>query len=110
MNGIVLVAAFFGCRLAWGTYQSIKIYMDIFALSTASGDQDAELFSKEQTLKDTYLFDTNQLPWWLVAVYLGSNTLLAVLNFYWFGLMLQAIAKRFPRAKPTKSGTHDKMQ
>ncbi|KAK3172663.1 hypothetical protein OEA41_005987 [Lepraria neglecta] len=30
-NGILLLIAFFGCRLAWGTYQTVHIYRDIWS-------------------------------------------------------------------------------
>ena len=30
-NGILLLATFFGCRLVWGTYQSIRVYQDVWA-------------------------------------------------------------------------------
>lgn len=35
------------------------------------------------------------VPLWLAGLYLGSNTVLSVLQFYWFGKMIEAVRKRF---------------
>jgi len=35
------------------------------------------------------------LPMWLVSIYLIGNTLLGLLNIYWFTLMIKAVKKRF---------------
>ena len=29
-NGMILLASFFSCRLVWGTYQSIRVYQDVW--------------------------------------------------------------------------------
>ncbi|KAF7512884.1 hypothetical protein GJ744_011987 [Endocarpon pusillum] len=44
-NGIILLASFFGCRLVWGTYQSIRVYQDVWAalhlpINPATGELD----------------------------------------------------------------------
>jgi hypothetical protein len=106
-NGIVLLVAFFCCRLVWGTYQSVRIYQDVWAaiqrpgtvVTTAnsapvqvepSWDKNAEImrFAAEETV-----------PVWLAVTYLGSNIVLNSLNFYWFGKMIEAVTKRFQPAK-----------
>ncbi|KAI9811746.1 MAG: hypothetical protein M1827_005291 [Pycnora praestabilis] len=30
-NGLILLATFFSCRLVWGTYQSVRVYQDVWA-------------------------------------------------------------------------------
>jgi len=30
-NGLLLLFVFFSCRLVWGTYQSIRVYQDVWA-------------------------------------------------------------------------------
>ena len=109
LNGIALLIAFFSCRLVWGTYQSASIYIDIWRLARTPHHQG--LLSKQGISSITKGLSSEHsevmrfagdrvLPPWLTVVYLGSNTLLAFLNFYWFGKMIQAGQKRFP-AKPT---------
>lgn len=104
VNGVALLASFFGSRLVWGTYQSVMVYQDILAIlqpnvgeglgsSTRTGDSGVMRFS-----------DGKVLPLWLAYTYLGSNTLLTVLNFYWFGRMVETVTKRFrsPHNKKAK--------
>ena len=31
LNGMMLLFSFFCCRLVWGTYQSIRVYQDVWA-------------------------------------------------------------------------------
>jgi len=103
-NGIVLLMTFFGGRVLWGNYQSIRIYSDVWtALHTSSFDpqlvNDNSIFTYLQitgsgldTVDDS---SKMTLPMWLVIVYLGSNTILNFLNMYWFTKMIQALRKRF---------------
>lgn len=84
VNGIALIVSFGGSRLAWGTYQSVRMYQDIWlAFKTPGG---------------------LPVPPWLAIAYVVSNTTLSVLNFYWFGKMIQALMKRFekPEGKDSK--------
>ena len=103
-NGILLLIAFFGCRLAWGTHQTVHIYRDIWYVLHTPGC--IEYASKNWLFSGPVLsmpdraeimrFSGAQvLPHWLAYVYLGSNTLLSALNFYWFWLMIAAVKKRF---------------
>lgn len=119
-NGILLLATFFGCRLVWGTYQSIRVYQDVWAalqspgpalpftgvtdgvkmgmgaIGGGGGEKNAEImrFAGDSTV-----------PIWLACTYLGSNTVLNTLNFYWFGKMIEAVKKRFqpPKERRRKS-------
>lgn len=83
INGIVLISTFGASRLVWGTYQSVKMYQDVWlALSTPGEDL--------------------PVPSWLALAYLASTTLLSFLNLYWFARMIQTIRKRFE--KPAEGG------
>jgi hypothetical protein len=98
-NGIILIATFGLCRLVWGTYQSINIYTDIWkALQTIDASSISE--SKQEMAKEIY--QDASLPVLLAGTYLVSNTLLIVLNFYWFMKMIQAITKRFDKPSAKK--------
>ena len=101
VNGIALLTTFFGSRLVWGTYQSVMVYQDILAVL----QQDATdgLGSKAGIGESgvMHFSDGKVLPLWLAYTYLGSNTLLTVLNFYWFWRMIETVTKRF-RSPPDK--------
>ena len=60
----------------WGTWQSVSMWRDLWVLGKSPG---AGL----------------PVPAWLAGVYVGSTALLAGLNFWWFGKMVQALRKRF---------------
>lgn len=98
VNGVALLVTFFGSRLVWGTYQTVKVYQDLAHVlrmsesDTTSWRHDSEVmrFSEKQVL-----------PLWLAYTYLASNTLLMVLNFYWFWRMIETVTKRF-RSPPEK--------
>ena len=106
-NGILLLLTFFGCRLVWGSYQTTRIYQDIWlVLHTPGGIEPpikSWLFPTLATLPDRaeiMRFSGAQvLPPWLAFVYLSANTLLSALNFYWFWLMIATIKKRFFASK-----------
>ncbi|KAL8717368.1 MAG: hypothetical protein Q9225_005387 [Loekoesia sp. 1 TL-2023] len=80
VNGIALLTTFGGSRLVWGTYQNYSMYKDIWKAIQNPGEL--------------------PVPSWLALAYLASTTALSGLNFYWFGKMIQAVAKRFE--KPDK--------
>ncbi|KAF1968655.1 DUF887-domain-containing protein [Bimuria novae-zelandiae CBS 107.79] len=103
-NGIVLLVTFFGCRILWGSYQSVMIYSDIYtALTTSPTNPLATMLSKGKCGGNTTSFSTGvpsdcgfgELPMWLVSIYLVGNTALSLLNFYWFSQMVKAVRKRF---------------
>ncbi|KAI9746089.1 MAG: hypothetical protein M1818_000770 [Claussenomyces sp. TS43310] len=120
-NGILLLITFFSCRLVWGTYQSVRVYQDVWAalhhtplLSPKSGiDLDA-LNSTAATLGESaapvhqsimQFAGEEYVPVWLAVTYLGSNIVLNTLNFFWFGKMIEAVRKRFtgPAKKEKKA-------
>ena len=110
-NGILLLSSFFCCRLVWGTYQSVRVYQDVWAgmhstpsltsQSTAAfkGRQFEPLGESDETMRYA---GKVCVPTWLACVYLGSNITLNTLNFYWFGKMIETIQKRFRESKDVK--------
>ncbi|KAA8573682.1 hypothetical protein EYC84_005259 [Monilinia fructicola] len=117
-NGIALLFTFFCCRLVWGTYQSLRVYQDVWrsmhnqpassasinidalANGTASALDAAAGHSATPIHNDIMRFANDEfIPLWLGFTYLGSNIVLNTLNFYWFGKMIEAVRKRF---QPTK--------
>jgi len=119
-NGIVLLFTFFCCRLCWGTYQSVRVYQDIWAAlqhkpattginidilgnGTASAAEAAGGLSAAPIHNEIMRFAGEEyVPLWLAFTYLGSNVVLNTLNFYWFGKMISAVKKRFTPAKEPK--------
>ena len=79
INGVGLITTFGSSRLLWGTYQSVKMYQDIWVAFKTPGGL--------------------PVPPWLALAYVVSNTTLSALNFYWFGKMIQALTKRFEKPK-----------
>jgi len=98
-----LLVTFFGCRIVWGTYQSISIYSDIYKALTfpTSGSKDALLDDVKRKGNESGIGQgtpncvVGELPMWLVYAYLLGNTALSLLNFYWFAQMVKAVRKRF---------------
>lgn len=88
INGVALLSTFAGSRLLWGTYQSLRLYQDIWlALRTTNPDE-------------------LPVPPWLALLYLTSIMSLSVLNVHWFGKMIESIMSRFekPKNKNEKNG------
>ena len=135
-NGIMLLATFFGSRLLWGTYQSWRVFQDVWAIlgqypsapNTAAHIRDVHTglaeavfiprdgqlcMGKESCLRaqsEVMRFaneSTPGIPLWLGLVYLVSNLILHTLNFYWFGRMIETVRKRFDDKPPSKT---DKIQ
>lgn len=120
-NGIALLFTFFCCRLLWGTYQSIRVYQDIWAalhyqppvdkidLKLINSDTvDTTGIASKRTSDSIHQLhlmgysNSQYVPIWLSLIYLGSNLVLNFLNFYWFRLMITTLRKRFDH-KDTKS-------
>lgn len=53
----------------------------------------------DQTSEALHSSHGQTVPIWLACAYLGSNTMLSILNFYWFGKMIEAVSKRFKSPK-----------
>ncbi|KAF7919309.1 hypothetical protein EAE99_008611 [Botrytis elliptica] len=100
-NGIILLLTFFSCRLVWGIYQSAKLYQDIWRAFHTPTISVPEFKSPGGPERDIFRFSRGSeelaLPIWLAWGYLGTNTILTLLNIYWFKLMISAVLKRFSR-------------
>ncbi|KAH8730749.1 TLC domain-containing protein [Phaeosphaeriaceae sp. PMI808] len=106
VNGIALLFTFFSCRLCWGTYQSIRVFSDIFRAYTAGtvtltdssfGRLNNSTIVGNAAFKYDILHfaDGQSVPLWLAAAYLASNITLNGLNWFWFGKMIETLRKRF---------------
>lgn len=107
-NGLVLLFMFFCCRLVWGTYQSVRVSIDMWAAiqspgsTPLSGNYTAattKLVTDAENEVMKYASANTTIPAWLALSYLGSNIVLNSLNFYWFTKMVEAVKKRFRPAK-----------
>lgn len=119
-NGITLLVTFFCSRLVWGTWQSTKVFRDIWEVlqmgPTVPEFTDVARSSMESIFvpgngeicmgKESCLIGQSEVmkfahsgtpavPMWLAATYLASNIVLHSLNFYWFSRMIETVRKRF---------------
>jgi len=105
-NGILLLGSFFGCRLVWGTYQSYLIYNDVWTAwhaTTPMATSCAKFFRATNLGALINMpMSCKVLPTWLGGFYVVANTLLTVLNAYWFVKMVAAVQKRFKKPKYEK--------
>ncbi|KAL8686370.1 MAG: hypothetical protein Q9224_005466 [Gallowayella concinna] len=118
-NGILLLGSFFGCRLLWGTYQSLRVYQDCWAAlhftdtnrspETTHPKGIPELIDPVGGRGALMRFNPypEDMPLWLGLTYLGSNMLLNTLNFYWFGKMIETVKKRFSTPKNDKKAKEE---
>ena len=119
-NGMLLLTVFFCCRLLWGTYQSLRVYQDVWHtihLNTTAPlirevhssphssifvPRDGQLclgetsciVAQSEVMKYTGVH-TQAVPLWLAGIYLSCNLVLNSLNFFWFGKMIETVRKRF---------------
>ncbi|EEQ27807.1 hypothetical protein McanMca71_000302 [Microsporum canis] len=116
-NGMTLLSVFFSCRLIWGSWNSFTVFSDIYkafhisdsSVPLSSADFYSLVFSTRNStmcLDDSCIkanaevaqfadFSATGTPLWLAFTYLGSNTVLNSLNWYWFSKMIDAVLKRF---------------
>ncbi|CAD7698007.1 unnamed protein product [Ostreobium quekettii] len=82
VNGLTMMASFFGCRIVWGTYVSYKFFV----------------------LSALYLGDPAQshmhLTFWVLR---GVCVGLSGLNLYWFGKMVEKAFELLAPKKPPKA-------
>lgn len=113
VNGIMLLVTFFSCRIIWGTYQSIRVFSDVYRAYTAgpftlsdppSGKLNHNTTVANAAFKHNVLqFAQGQtVPLWLAGTYLASNLILNGLNWFWFGKMIETLRKRFDPPFGTK--------
>lgn len=113
----MLLFTFFSCRLVWGTYQSVRVYQDVWAAlhhqpvaatinldSLANGTLSAAEAASGKSAAPIHgelmqFAGEEFVPLWLAFTYLGSNIVLNTLNFFWFGKMIETVRKRFQPPK-----------
>lgn len=106
VNGIALLFTFFSCRLIWGSYQSIRVFSDVFRAYNAGPVAllDPEMGKLNNSTivgnggfkHDVLQFaDGQTVPMWLAFAYLASNLTLNGLNWFWFSKMIETLRKRF---------------
>jgi hypothetical protein len=100
-NGLLLIFTFFSCRLVYGTYQSVRVFGDVWAAVDTSPMLNTTISTADPVEINTMEFatETSTVPLWLAASYLASNLTLNSLNLYWFVMMIAAVRKRFVPAK-----------
>ncbi|KAG0137930.1 hypothetical protein HOY82DRAFT_575813 [Tuber indicum] len=118
VNGFFLLTSFFCCRLIWGTWNAFLVFGDLHTLYNnppapvlpPSDDSLIHLDHLETDKIVAYLFAGKNLPLWLIMVYLGSNAILNLLNYYWFYRMIQTVSARFTKDKPVKKEKKEKKE
>ena len=109
VNGILLISTFAGCRLIWGTYNSILVFADVWkayhagsitpelvsgGATSAAGSATASLL--DEPVSEVMRFAGERaVPLWLAFSYLASNLVLNGLNWYWMAKMIETLRKRF---------------
>ncbi|KAK3337063.1 TRAM, LAG1 and CLN8 domain-containing protein [Cercophora scortea] len=109
-NGIALLITFASCRLVYGTYQSGRVYGDMWAAIHSSPDAgylaaahaNATLSSADEYIM-AFATDATPVPLWLAGLYVVSNLVLNTLNWFWFVKMIAAVRKRFETPKDAKT-------
>ncbi|EKG15675.1 hypothetical protein MPH_07110 [Macrophomina phaseolina MS6] len=114
-NGFTLLGTFFGARLCWGSYQSVRVFYDIYravqvgGLAPSSGPLglgeggNSTTVESAQPVSETMRFaEGTDVPIWLAATYLAANLVLNSLNFFWFNKMIATVRKRFEPPLGTK--------
>lgn len=105
INGLCLLATFFGCRLVWGTYSSVRVYQDMWSALHHQPSPSSPLSASSPEIMHYAI--TEQVPLYLAFLYLGSNLVLNSLNFYWFRKMIDTLRKRFqPAPAPAVEPPH----
>ncbi|KAL2843633.1 TLC domain-containing protein [Aspergillus pseudoustus] len=132
-NGMALLFVFFSCRLVWGTWQSVYVYIDMFralkqtwsASPSSSAFAPVDITAQVFQARDDGSLCINEaciranaeiskyshhtaggVPIWLVLTYVTSNLILNGLNYYWFSKMIETVMKRF--RGPAEPATKEK--
>ena len=124
-NGMLLLFVFFSCRLVWGTWQSVHVYIDMWkalsqtwSASAVSSLDPVNINAQVFQTRDGALcidetcaranaevskyshYTAGGVPTWLVVTYIVSNLILNSLNYYWFSKMIETVLKRFRGPPP----------
>ncbi|KAF2274680.1 DUF887-domain-containing protein [Westerdykella ornata] len=96
VNGIMLLLTFFSARLVYGTYQSVRVFSDIYQTIRHNSVLTDPEVGKAAPLDDVMQFAGERaIPLWLPLCYLASNLTLNGLNWFWFEKMIATLRKRF---------------
>ncbi|KAK4998557.1 hypothetical protein LTR66_002228 [Elasticomyces elasticus] len=116
VNGVALMVTFFSCRLVWGAWNSYLVFGDMWQ-AISHGNVNTHSIIPELGSSGNVAFDggdtmfqsemmrfagKKEVPIWLMLAYFGANLVLNVLNYYWFGKMIETIRKRFDPPFGTK--------
>ncbi|OQD69977.1 hypothetical protein PENDEC_c028G01182 [Penicillium decumbens] len=129
-NGMALLATFFSCRLVWGTWQSVLVYIDMWKALQLTWSASASPLQAPANVNAHVFYPTRDgglcmdetcaranaeisqfrdytaggVPTWLVLTYVASNLILNFLNYFWFSKMVETVLKRFrtPEKKDEK--------
>ena len=118
-----MLCTFAGCRLGWGSYQSVRVFYDVYRAITEGESTlayaDPELGKLSNgTYVDPSSIPTSDImrfagsrdvPLWLAGCYLASNFTLNGLNWFWFGKMIETIRKRFDPPLGTRQAEEKKL-
>ncbi|KAF2436639.1 DUF887-domain-containing protein [Tothia fuscella] len=105
INGIFLLSTFFSCRLIYGTYSSVCVFLDVYrAMNLSNSPTYSSIKSGgDEPISEIMKYaGERKVPLWLAASYLASNIVLNVLNWYWMGQMIRTVRKRFEPPFGTK--------
>ncbi|KAL9088377.1 MAG: hypothetical protein Q9159_003151 [Coniocarpon cinnabarinum] len=123
INGIILMSTFAGSRLVWGGYNCFSVFPDMFQAVNFQGTVSGrEWFTEAEANVTTLAAAENALhspvggidleyvrrtmpkpsPVWYVGLYTISYSTLMILNFYWFGKMIETLRARFEPPIGTK--------
>lgn len=122
VNGIVLIATFFFCRLVWGffftgllIYDISNMYTHGFLAWSLSPSEQPDAIVREANTKFEYSAryvagQSSYSAWearesisvYLAAAFVLANLALNALNVYWIGKMVDTVRRRFPPPFGTK--------
>ncbi|KAI5845770.1 TLC domain-containing protein [Morchella snyderi] len=93
-NGFLLIGTFFGCRICYGTWSGFLVMKDVWSTHF---DPPSVLTAAAKGADEVipHVFEGLGVPFWLAVVYLTSNSILNLLNYFWFTRMIQTVASRF---------------
>ncbi|OCL06570.1 DUF887-domain-containing protein [Glonium stellatum] len=115
-NGIMLLFTFFSCRLVWGSYQSVRVFTDVFRAMNYDGTvtnstttpTTGDVPGLEAQSEVMRFAGDRVVPMWLALSYLGANIVLNSLNWFWFAKMIETVRKRFDPPLGTKGTEKEK--
>jgi len=103
-NGMLLLLTFGASRLVWGSWQSWRIYCDVWEAWRDRTPYELKCKAYRAVMSDALGLSVPKecriMPPWLALLYVCGNTVLSVLNFWWYYKMIAAVRKRFTAPDP----------